>query len=67
MTPYERAITPLAPDYDPRHVEAFMRVEHGTLDHLPPSRFRAEVKLACACIDEGGHDFADKVAASFGM
>ncbi len=67
MTPYEKQIAPLAAGYDPRHVEAFMRSEHSTLDGLSPSRFRAEVKIACACIDEGGNILAERIAKSFGF
>jgi hypothetical protein len=33
----------LAPDDDPRHLEAYMRSEHGALDHLSRDAFRAEV------------------------
>lgn len=65
-TPYEKQIRQIAPSYDPRHVEAFMRSEHPTLDGLSPSRFRSEVRLACACIDEGGIAMAEQVAKSFG-
>lgn len=66
-------ITPYADDIqkytnrDPRHVEAFMRVEFGTLDHLTPSRFRREVQIAVACIDECGEDMAEDVARSYGF
>lgn len=66
-TPYEHKIRELAPSHDPRHVEAFMRSEHGTLDHLTPSRFRTEVGAAIACIREGGADFAEKLARSYGF
>lgn len=64
---YRDQIASLAPSYDPRHVEAFMRSEHSTLDGLSPRQFAAEVRMACACIDEGGADFAERVAQSFGM
>ncbi len=67
MTPYTDKIAPLAPSYDPRHIEAFMRSEHPTLDGLSPSRFRAEVKMAMACVDEGGLELAERVARSFGL
>ena len=52
---------------DPRHVEAFMRVEHPTLDHLSPERFRAEVDLSIACVVEAGEDDAEDLAASLGL
>lgn len=66
-TPYENQIRPLAPGYDPRHIEAFMRVEHSTLDGLSPSRFRSEVKIAMMAVDEGGKEFAESIAKSFGF
>lgn len=66
-TPYEHQIKPLAPSHDPRHIEAFMRSEHGTLDRLSPSRFRQEVRMAIACVNEGGIEFAEKLAKSYGF
>ena len=35
---------------DPAHIEAWMRVEHGTLDALSPAQFRAEVLVAIDCV-----------------
>jgi hypothetical protein len=65
--PYEHLIKQFAPDkYDPRHIEAFMRVRHSTLEGLTRSEFRKEVKLAMACIDELGSTEAEKYAKSFG-
>ena len=52
---------------DPRHVEAFMRVEHGTLDALTPAQFTKEVKMALACIEQGGVDDAEELAKSYGL
>ena len=51
---YRESLARLAPGYDPRHIEAFMRSACGTLDHLSSSTFAAEVRTACACIAEGG-------------
>jgi hypothetical protein len=66
-TPYGHQIKALAPSYDPRHIEAFMRSEHGTLDHLTLSRFKQEVRTAITCIREGGIEFAEKLAKSYGF
>lgn len=66
-TPYTDIIQKQAPNYDPRHVEAFMRCEYSTLDHLTPAKMRNEIKMACLCIDEGGVEFAESVAQSFGF
>lgn len=68
MSLYQQHIRELAPDeYEPRHVEAFMRLEHGTLDHLPREQFVREVEIGCACIDEAGHEHAEACARSFGL
>lgn len=53
--------------HNPRHVEAFMRAEHGTLDALSPGAFRAEALAAAACVDQAGFDFSEKLAQSFGL
>lgn len=64
---YSKQIKLIAPLHDARHIEAFMRSECGTLDYLKPSQFKAEVLMACQCIDEGGEAFAEKVAQSYGL
>lgn len=66
-TPYTDRIAALKPHHDPRHIEAFMRIEHGTLDHLSPARFKADVEIACECIVTGGFDFAERAAKSYGL
>ena len=52
---------------DPRHVEGFMRIEYGTLDHLSNADFRRETKEALECIREGGIEPAENLAQSFGL
>ena len=52
---------------DPRHVEAWMRLEHSTLDGLSRGRFRDEVEIAIACIRSGGIQASESLAQSFGM
>ena len=52
---------------DPRHVEAYMRLEHGTLDALSMSKFRKEVRISIACIKEGGEVGAESLAKSYGL
>lgn len=66
-SPYREMISELAPAYDPRHVEAYMRVEHPTLDGLAYWQFAEEVKLAAACIEAAGLKTAERVAISFGL
>jgi hypothetical protein len=67
MSLYQTKIKELSPVSDPRHVEAYMRLAHGTLDQLNPQRFRTEVALSVACIAEGGIDTAKKLAQSYGL
>lgn len=70
MTAYAARIAALlnpSEGIDPRHVEAYMRVEHSTLDRLSPRQFAAEVVLARECVREGGIDMAERVACSFGI
>jgi hypothetical protein len=64
---YRTIITQIAPSYDPRHIEAHMRSELGTLDHLSSERFAAEVTAAVMCIEAGGAEMAEKLAQSYGM
>jgi hypothetical protein len=52
---------------DPRHIEAWMRLEHGTLDALSPAGFRSEVKTALACVREAGTAESERLAASLGV
>lgn len=67
-TPYTDHIAALVgPGLDPRHVEAYMRIEHGTLDHLSPHAFEAEARVATECIALGGKAEAEALAASYGL
>jgi hypothetical protein len=51
---------------DPRHVEAWMRLEHSTLDGLSRGQFRAEVLAALDCIDADPHA-SERLALSYGL
>jgi hypothetical protein len=52
---------------DPRHVEAWIRVEHGVLSGLSKSRFTAEVKTALDCIAAVPISESESLAQSFGL
>ncbi len=67
MSLYQAKIKELSPASDPRHVEGYMRLEHGRLDQLSPKQFRAEVALAVACIAESSVDAAEKLGQSYGL
>ena len=54
-------------EYDPRHIEAWMRSEHGTLDALSRQQFNAEVRVAVACIDAAGVEMSERLAQSEGL
>jgi hypothetical protein len=49
---------------DPRHVEAWMRLEHSRLDHLSAAAFAREVALAVECIRASTSEENDSLAAS---
>ena len=52
---------------DPRHIEAYMRLEHGTLDALSKERFRGEVALCAECVIADGILNAESLAKSYGL
>jgi hypothetical protein len=52
---------------DARHVEGWMRLEHGCLDGLSADRFRAEVKIALECIEAGPLADSESLATSMGL
>lgn len=64
---YAETFKQLQPDHDPRHIEAFVRLEYGTLNHLPIETLRREAKIAAACIVAGGVENAERTAQSFGL
>lgn len=54
--PYQRLIHRLDPTVNACGVEYHMRLQYGTLDHLPRETFRQEIDLAKACeAAEPGH------------
>lgn len=54
-------------DYDPRHIEAFIRLQYRTLDHLSEDDFKRELAIGIGCIDEGGKEAAEDLARSYGL
>lgn len=53
--------------FDPRHIEGYMRLAHSTLDGLSLREFKAEVCLCAQCVEEGGTDAAERNARSYGL
>ena len=52
---------------DPRHIEAWMRLEHGCLDGLSRSQFDAEVRIALECIAAAPLADSESLATSMGL
>ncbi len=50
-----------------RHVEAWMRSEHSTLDHLTPSQWRKEVEECIAVVDHADPALSERLARSYGL
>ena len=67
MRGYQELIHKTEPNYDPRHIEAFMRCEHPTLDGLSREQFVAEVHFCAKCVDEAGIEASEMLAESFGL
>ncbi len=64
---YQELIRQFAPAANPRHVEAWMRIEHPTLDHLSRDMFRHEVAIAVDCIGQAGVDQSEALSRSMGL
>jgi len=54
-------------NYDPRHIEAYMRLENSTLDGLSSTHFNREIKVSIKCIQMEGIEMAESLAVSFGL
>ena len=52
---------------DPRHVEGWMRLEHGCLDGLSHTQFDAEARIALECIAAGPLADSEALATSMGL
>jgi hypothetical protein len=64
---YGRARMHEIPGLDVRHVEAYMRAGHPTLDGLSASEFRAEVRFALLCVEAAGPRAAEDLARSYAL
>lgn len=52
---------------DPRHVEAWMRLEHGCLDGLSGQQFTDEVRIALECIAAAPQADSEALATNLGL
>lgn len=67
QTQIKKALEQKGIEADPRHIEAFMRLEHPTLNHLSAAEFAEEINIGLACIAEVGDEEAERTAQSFGL
>jgi len=67
MSCYQQTIAQIAPAADARHVEAWMRLEHGCLDGLSREMFEREVHISVDCISQAGATESERLARSFGL
>jgi hypothetical protein len=63
---YQQRIQEVVPDCDPRHVEAVMRLDFGTLDQLGGERFAHEARHAAAAV-RADPKLAERTAQSMGL
>lgn len=52
---------------DPRHIETWMRLEHGCLDGLSRQQFTDEVTIALQCVAAGPLADSEALATSMGL
>ena len=52
---------------NPRHAEAWMRLEYGTLDHLGGPTWDRAIREALACMDASTADENENLAKSYGL
>ena len=67
LTSYQRLIAGHTRDADPRHVEAWMRLSHPTLDGLSRSEFLSAMYEALGQVQDAGPDESEALAASYGL
>lgn len=63
----QRYIAERTRDIDPRHVEAWMRTEHPTLDGLTAQQFTDAMYAALGSAMDAGPEQCEALAASFGL
>ena len=64
---YQRFIAEHVSDTDPRHVEAWMRLSHPTLDGSSRSEFVRAMYEALGQVKDAGPTESEALAASFGL
>jgi hypothetical protein len=64
---YQRFIAERVHDVDPRHIEAWIRLKHSTLDGLSEAEFVTEIYEALGAVLDAGPDRSEALAVSFGL
>ena len=64
---YQRFIAERTRNVDPRHVEAWMRIEHPTPDGLSEAEFVTAMHTALAAVVEAGPEASEELARSYGL
>jgi hypothetical protein len=64
---YQRFIAEHVRDTDPRHIEAWIRLAHPTLDGLSRSEFVCAMYEALAQVQDAAPTESEALAASFGL
>lgn len=67
MSDYSETFKTLQPKFDPRHIEAYVRLEYRTMGHLSIDTLRREARLAAKCIQLDGLAQAERLAVTFGL
>lgn len=67
MSAYADIFRKLQPEFPPHQIEAFVRLEHGTLDHMDVAALEREAAVAAECIRTAGHEMAEACADSLGL
>jgi len=63
----EGALKKINSDAKPHHVEAWIRIAHGTLDHLTIGEFEREVRIALELATLAGSAQSERLAESYGL
>jgi hypothetical protein len=67
MSAYAEIFRKLQPEFPPHQIEAWVRSEHGTLDHMDAATLEVEAAIAAQCIRQAGPEQAEALAASLGL
>jgi hypothetical protein len=64
---YHDTFKKLAPGFDPRHIEAWIRTEYDTLDNMSPKELKVAVEFAKKQRNTEGPRMSEQLAKSYGL